>query len=55
MNQQLTELQILSLIRRQENCDQVINELLRVLHEKIRTVNQIISSNLVLNKIDYLT
>jgi len=46
MNEQLAQLQILSLIQRVENCDGVINQLLDVLNNKIRSVNQILEQNL---------
>ena len=39
MNKQLTQLQILSLIQKKEDCQEVIKELLRILNDKIRTVN----------------
>ncbi len=46
MNEQLAQLQVLSLIQRVENCDEVINQLLQVLGTKIRSVNQILEQNL---------
>jgi hypothetical protein len=46
MNQELVELQILSLIQRNEDCSQVIQALLDVLNNKIRNVNQILKNNL---------
>ena len=46
MNNQLTQLQILSLIQKKEDCQEVIKELLRILNDKIRTVNEVLKANL---------
>ena len=46
MNKQLAELQILSLIQKKEDCQEVIKELLRILNEKIKTVNDVLKANL---------
>lgn len=46
MNEQLAQLQILSLIQRKENCEEVIKELLGILSKKIATVNDILKNNL---------
>lgn len=46
MNQQLAQLQILSLIQKKEDCQAVIKELLRILNDKIRTVNDVLKANL---------
>lgn len=46
MNEQLAQLQILSLIQRKENCEEVIKELLGILSKKIATVNDILRNNL---------
>ena len=46
MNEQLAQLQILSLIQRKEDCSGVIKELLGILSKKIETVNGILKQNL---------
>jgi len=46
MNEQLAQLQILSLIQRKEDCSGVIKELLNILGKKIETVNGILKQNL---------
>ena len=46
MNEQLAQLQILSLIQRKEDCSGVIKELLNILSRKIETVNGILKQNL---------
>ncbi len=46
MNKNLAELQILSLIKRKENCGQVIKELINLLNIKYSTVNDIVKRNL---------
>jgi hypothetical protein len=46
MNEQLAQLQILSLIQKKEDCQEVIKELLRILNEKIKTVNDVLRANL---------
>jgi DNA-binding MarR family transcriptional regulator len=46
MNKNLAELQILSLIKRKENCGQVIKELINLLNIKYSIVNDIVKSNL---------
>ena len=46
MNEQLAQLQILSLIQRKEDCSGVIKELLNILGRKIETVNGILKQNL---------
>ena len=46
MNEQLAQLQILSLIQRKEDCSGVIKELLGILSRKIETVNGILKQNL---------
>jgi hypothetical protein len=46
MNEQLAQLQILSLIQKKEDCQEVIKELLRILNDKIRTVNDVLRANL---------
>jgi len=46
MNKNLAELQILSLIKRKENCGQVIKELINLLNIKYSTVNDIVKKNL---------
>ena len=47
MNLNLAELQVLSLIQRKENCDELINELLRFLTIKVSNVNEIVKTNLL--------
>ena len=42
MNKNLAELQILSLIKRKENCGQVIKELINLLNYKSSAVNEIV-------------
>ena len=46
MNEQLAQLQILSLIQRKEDCSGVIKELLSILSKKIKTVNDVLKQNL---------
>jgi len=46
MNNQLAELQILSLIQKKEDCSAVIKELLDLLNRKIKTVNEVLKANL---------
>lgn len=46
MNQQLAQLQILSLLQKKENCEAVIKELLSILNRKITSVNEILRNNL---------
>ena len=46
MNNQLVQLQLLSLIQRNQNCDEIIRALLDALNNKIRSVNQILRENL---------
>lgn len=46
MNQQLAQLQILSLLQKKENCEAVIKELLNILNKKITSVNEILTNNL---------
>jgi DNA-binding MarR family transcriptional regulator len=46
MNKNLAELQILSLIKRKENCGQVIKELINLLNYKSSAVNEIVKKNL---------
>jgi hypothetical protein len=46
MNEQLAQLQVLSLIQRKENCEEVIKELLGILSKKIASVNDILRNNL---------
>jgi len=46
MNNQLAELQILSLIQKKEDCSAVIKELLDLLNKKIKTVNEVLKANL---------
>ncbi len=46
MNKNLVELQILTLIQKKENCDEVIDGLLKVLNEKIKIVNDTLKQNL---------
>ena len=46
MNEQLAQLQILSLIQRKEDCSGVIKELLGILSKKIESVNGILKQNL---------
>ena len=46
INFNLAELQILTLIQRKENCDELINELLRLFTTKVSTVNEILKKKL---------
>jgi hypothetical protein len=46
MNDQLAQLQILSLIQKKEDCQAVIKELLGILNTKIKTVNDVLRANL---------
>ena len=46
MNEQLVQLQILSLIQKKEDCQAVIKELLKLLSNKIKTVNEVLKANL---------
>jgi len=46
MNEQLAQLQILSLIQKKEDCQEVIKQLLKILNDKIKTVNDVLRANL---------